>query len=282
MHCVGLETQKGLRDLIQLPKLVEEVRWKAVDEVDNLSSLVVMCGLWLYEERETASKILLSRSEKGFPTLIVPRFTAGNLGTLLRAPADIEVESADFDSLEWKDGSQHHVSGVTYLNTSLPSGNMGKIGLGPVVFSYRPSITAGPIVICTAALTGRPSGVKLASQQRLFAQIINEIELKPQVKEKQDSLDQEGPAQNLDEFLLKMGGQGASFLLLYVAADGDRSTIEQIASKVGVEITTQDIKEFLRKLPVSSTAEIKSVLSKHGWGAYLRRIQHFQSDGETQ
>lgn len=281
MHCAGLETQKNLRDLIQLPKLVGGINWLTPEELENTGELAIICGLWLADDPDTSSRVLLARSTRGYPSLIVPRFTAGDIGPVLQAPSEIRIESADFETLQWSDGSQHNVSGVTYLNTALHSGRLGSIGLGSVVLCYHPHIDAGPILLCTASITGRPSGVKLGDQKELFARILDSITTQVLVVEKKEVVKKKPRAENLAEFLLKTGEQGASFLLVLVAAHGKEAQMDKAAGRLGIRCNKEEMQNYFHLMPEASMDEVRAILKQQGWSAYLRRIAATHNSGET-
>jgi hypothetical protein len=285
MRCVALESQKSLRDLAQLPRLVEEVVWLGMDELTSASEPAVICGIFLSEDEVSAANLIRTRSQKGFATILTPRFKASDLAPLLGAPAGIELKPADFDTVHWEDGAHYSVSGVCHLQTALHAGRWATAtGLGPVVLAYRPRSAAGPIVICTALVAGRPLGVDRNEQRRLLQRILAVTEsvlpTRAQIDEKSEGSPAAAP--DLDTYLRETGEHGAALLLTILACNGDReSDLADAAGKVlGLQLNLEEIEQNLKRIPQASVADISSSLKQHGWTAYLRRVEQFLRERE--
>ncbi len=275
MTIAALESQKTLRDLIQLPRLAEEIRWISDQEIPTEKCPLVICGIWLSDSVNGAGQLLAERSKKGFGTIIVPRFKAGDLASVLQAPSAIDVVASDFDSFQWEDGQQFDIPGVTYFQTSLHAGRWGiATGLGPVVLCYKPHAAAGPIVLCSAALTGRPFGIKVTDQQEILTRLLAEMETVPQeIKQEETVVSEEIQFEDLDSYLAETGDQGAQVLLLLLSYEGNRdANLAEAARKFNLRVEEEKIARFLKILPETSLDEIRDKLEDYGWGAYLRRI----------
>jgi hypothetical protein len=275
MTIAALESQKALRDLIQLPKLAEELRWISDQNIPTENNPLVICGIWLSVSKDNTARLLAERSKKGFGTIIIPRFKAGDLASVLQAPSAIDVVPSDFESFQWEDGQPFDIPGVTYFQTSLHAGRWGiAAGLGPVVLCYRPHAAAGPIVLCSAALFGRPFGVKVADQQELLSRLLAKMKTTRRDIKKEETIDSEEiMLADLDSYLTETDDQGALVLFLLYSCGGDRdANLYEAARKFNLRVEEEKICRFLKILPETSHDEIRKRLEAYGWGAYLRRL----------
>ncbi len=285
LRCAALEVQRSGRDLAQLEELVDEVVWTASSDAIDVAEPLIVSGLWLSENAQYGQTMLSGRSEAGGVTLLVPRFKGGNLAPLVSAPSAVEVRAGNFDGVAWEDGEQYVVSGVSSLRTMLHAGRWAlATGVGVVVLCFRPHITAGPIVMCTAALGSRPPGVELEEQRRLLSRILRETSahVRPPSPKQGDTRTNE-PALDLDTYLSEEGAQGAGLLLALVACKGDRAAdVAKVAKELlGIELPESEAGRALRRVPDSSTQAIVTALRASGWGAHLRRVEQAIAPKET-
>ena len=233
MRFSALKSQKHFRDLVQLNSLADVVLWLDLEELVKSDYTAVISGIWL-SEYKGAQTFLKSRSRAGRSTLIVPRFAGGDLAHVIASPTAFKIVAADFDQIVWEDGTESEVSGVSYFKTSMHAGRLATAkNLGPVIFFYRSHVAAGPIVLCSAAVTGRPIGIKREAQKKLLSRINREIKaLEPESSKKKNKcrLPIEGagnctaPLSVLESFLNENGEQGASLLLALYACNGERQS----------------------------------------------------------
>ncbi|MCI0390295.1 MAG: hypothetical protein MOB07_16215 [Acidobacteria bacterium] len=282
MRCAALTIQQKLRDLANLSSLVDEVEWIAVEQAAEVNRPLVICALWLWEAAAEAATILQTRSLAGKTTLVVPRFRAGDLMDALKAPSAIGVTGAEFHSLEW-DGQHFDVPGASVFQTSLHAGKWAtSTGVGAVIMAYRPHTAAGPIVLCSAAVTGHPLGVDLDAQRALFTKILETAAAQSAVP---DAVNAPAPrsdqATTIDAFISEEGEVGAAFLLARLAT-GEQEELGKVARQcLSIELAKDEIGRLTKRLPQVTAPEITTALRQHGWGAYLRRIANIQSFDEN-
>jgi len=293
MHFSALKSQKHLRDLVQLTSLADEVLWLDPEDLSKSTDTVVISGIWLAEYAD-AQAFLKSRSEAGLSTLVVPRFAAGDLAYVIGSPSAFEIKAADFSTIVWEDGTEYEVSGVSFFKTSMHAGCLAKAkNLGPSIFYYRSHAVAGPVVLCSAAVTGRPIGIKRATQKKLLLRIDREIRiLSPELPKtkKNYSLqfvsisDCADPLLGLDTFLKETGEHGAALLLSLYACRGEKPLrLSQTAKEMlGILLQDKMIEESLPKIPETSKEALSDVLTRFGWGAFLRRVDRLKNTREDE
>jgi hypothetical protein len=293
MHFSALKTQKHLRDLVQLTNLADEVLWLDPEDLSKSTNTAVISGIWL-AEYAGAQAFLKSRSEAGLSTLVVPRFAAGDLAHVIGSPSAFEIKAADFDTLVWEDGTEYEVSGVSFFKTSMHAGRLATAkSLGPAIFYYRSHAVAGAVVMCSAAVTGRPIGIKRTAQKKLLSRIDREIRaLVPELSKKKKNCasplvsasDCTDPLSGFEAFLHETGEQGAALLLALYACDGERqSRLSQTAEKMlGISLQDNLIEESLPKIPEASKEALSDVLTRFGWGAFLRRVDRLKNPREDE
>ena len=291
MNFSALKSQKYLRDLVQLTSLADEVLWLDPEDLVKSTNTVVISGIWL-SEYAGARTFLKSRSTAGFSTLVVPRFAAGDLAYVIDSPSAFEIKAADFDTLVWEDATEYEVSGVSFFKTSMNAGRLATAKqVGPAIFYYRSHAAAGPIVLCSAAVTGRPIGIKRASQKKLLSRIDREIRvLAPELSKRKkiyplplpSNSDCKDPLLGVETFLKEAGEQGASLVLALYACDGNRQQpLSQTAKEIlGISLQEKMIEESLPKIPQVSKETLSAVLTRFGWGAFLRRVDHLKNTKE--
>lgn len=277
MRCIALEHQKKLRDLIQLPKLIEELSWIEVEQSSTAPDPLILCALWLWESPEQARIVLKQRSNAGLITLIVPRFKTGNLQQWFPVASAVEIRSGEFNQVDWKDGQIFQVPGVVYFDTALHQGRWGvALGKGTSIFCFRSHASAGPVIFCTAALTGRPLQVSLQEQKALFQKIWEESQKGVKAPPVEHGIDNtEAEEERSIEALLEKGGSDYAMLLLALIAaegEGERDLIT-IAKEYRMQLNPVFIEKHMKHFPETPMADIKQLLKKKGWGAFLRRIE---------
>jgi hypothetical protein len=281
MHVAALTTQKGLRDLGSLPGLAESVAWLESGEAATEPAPLVVCGLWLAQSADEARAVLRGRTQAGLTTVVVPRLQAGDLSGLLGAPATIEVVPGEFRGVSW-DGQDYAVPGVAVLETSLHAGKWAvAAGLGTAVLAWRPHAGAGAVVLCTAALTGRPLGVEREQQRQLLERILREAASGTTAPRREElSVAERVP---LGTFLDEEGEAGAALLLAWLVAGADEAEAVRSAAQqlLGLELQTPEIKRMLARLVVPGVEEARAELQRRGWGPHLRRLPRTGGRGDA-
>jgi len=286
MHrCAALQSQRSGRDLAQLEELVGQVDWIADPAAADVAHPLILSGMWASDNQERSREVLRRRSAAGRVTVLVPRWRAGDIAPIVGAPSSIEVRASNFDGVAWEDGQQYAVSGVSSLRTALRAGKWAvATGVGTVLLCFRPHMTAGPIVICTAAVAGRPSGVRLEEQRRLLEWILKEAEsLASQRSPKQPEARTNKPAADVATFLREEGPTGAVLLLALLACKGDKAgdLAGSARSRLGVDLEPGELQRVLIRLPETSRPEMATALRAFGWGAHLRRVEQAMAATET-
>lgn len=284
MRCCALKNQKEFRDLSLLSELAENVTWLDSDELGKAPEAAVICAIWLSEAPEEASSLLTARSRKELPTVLLPRYKAGDLSSVIGAPSAVVVHAADFETVEWQDGVAYRVPGVCVLKSALHAGKWAiASGLGVVVLSFRSHAAAGPIVLCTASVAGRAPGVRREEQRRLFERILSEADAaRPCLEPPCDAEVPPGPAADLDACFRETDNRGAAVLLALIACGGDRQadlsgTARQI---LGISLDPDEALKMLARLPEASADELSEGLRKHGWLPYLKRVEGMLRTGD--
>lgn len=284
LRCAALKEQEGLRDLSLLPDLVDDLVYLDGDELEGAPEAAVLCAVWLFEAPEAASNLLRARGRKGLPTILVPRFKAGDLAPIIGAPSAVMVHAADFDTVEWQDGMAYRVPGVCVLKSALHSGKWAVAsGLGIVVLSFRLHAAAGPIVLCTASVGSRAPGAKREEQRRLLEQILSETDAaRPCLEPTCDAEVLAGPLADLDTYFRETGDRGAAVLLALIACRGDRKAdvVGMARQSLGITLDPDEAVKMLTLLPEVSPEDLSDSLRKHGWSAYLKRVEEMLRTGE--
>lgn len=284
IRCAALKNQKGLRDLSLLPELAEDVVYLDPDDLTGAPEAAVLCAVWLFEDPGAASNVLKARSRNGLPTILLPRYKAGDLASVIGAPSAVVVHATDFDNVEWQDGVAYGVPGVCVLKSALHSGKWAVAsGLGIVVLSFRPHAAAGPIVLCTASVGGRAPGARREDQRRLFEHILAEANAaRPCRQPTCNTADQLGPVADMDTYFAQTSDRGAAVLLALIACGGDRkANLSDTARQVlGISLDPGEAAKMLALLPEASVDDLSESLRKHGWSAFLKRIEGMVRTGE--
>jgi hypothetical protein len=273
-----------LRDLANLPAVAEGIDWVEPPLAADAAAPLVVCGLWLTGAGAEAPEVLRRRSLAGRATIIVPRFQAGNLAEVLRAPAAVEVTPGSFERFTL-DGQTFPLPGVSYFQTPLHAGRWGMAeGLGTVVLAYRPHAGAGWIVLCSAAAASRPVGDTRDAQRALWQRILVRATAGAARTSGPDAgMTQTDRPATVEDFLRKEGEAGASILLAWLAA-GKRepAALERAArSRLGLVIGEANIARVLGQLPEAEPDQVRVALQRRGWGAHLRRIDRQRDEGAT-
>jgi len=273
--CTALQAERKSPDLRILSDVAGDVAWVADDAADNPRVPLVLSGEWAARNPNRAAQLFAARSSAGGHTIIVPRFRPGDWTKMLAAPTKVEVVASEFRSFEWQI-AHHAVPGFVVFRTSLHAAKWGHApGLGVVVLGYRPNLTAGVIVLCSAVLTARMPGVAVAAQQALYRSIVDAAAA-PVSGE--DATSEPRPVQSpatVAEFLAQEGELGAAFLLGRLIASEDAAEVIADAAKssLGIAIASEDARRLAAQLPANTTGNaIRDALQRQGWGAFLRRL----------
>ncbi|OJH38237.1 hypothetical protein [Cystobacter ferrugineus] len=278
VRCAALQNQQFGRDLAQLEELADQVDWIADSAAADVMQPLILSGLWVSDNPDRSREMLRRRSAAGRVSLLVPRWRAGDIAPLVGASSSIEVRASNFDGVAWEDGQQYDVSGVSSLRTVLHVGRWAvATGVGTVLLCFRPHMTAGPIVICTASVAGRPSGVQVEAQRRLLMRILMEAEklTGPSDHPKKPETRPTEPAPDLATYLRDEGPVGAALLLALIACKGNKAADLASSAKahLGIALKPVELQRVLNRLPETSTPEIAAALKASGWGAHLRRVE---------
>lgn len=272
--CVGLEIHQSSADLQMVPHLVDDVQWVPLSAAAGAQAPLVLPGLWMADSPRQATDLLRERCSAGFHTIVVPRFRAGALTTILGCPSAVEILPGEFKSFEW--GSHHvPIPGFTVIKTALHAGKWGEApGVGTVLLAYRPHMAAGAIVLCAAMVATRVVGVSSEIQKHLMQSVI-EAASAP-IASPVDSIEAVPPVQpvSVDEFLHQERELGAAYLLSRLAAaDQDASDLTAVAKAyLGILLPVEDVVRLQQRVPPAKAAEIRLALQRFGWGAHLRRL----------
>jgi hypothetical protein len=282
IRCAALRAQQTLRDLGALMALAEQVDWIDHDQAAGVAEPLIVCGLWLAQQAADASKVLRTRSHAGRTTLVVPRFQAGNLAPVLQAPADIEIVSGEYRTLLW-DEQPYAVPGVSVFQTTLHAGKWATAaGLGTALLAYRPHAGAGAVVLCSAAVTGRPLGVDREAQRSLLQRILVEaaagIAAAEEIASREDTA---RPAENATAFLEQEREPGAAVLLACIASSSREVSAVRTAARdlLSLDLEQGEVERLLARLPPLGATALRQALTETGWGPFLRRVDATREGG---
>lgn len=278
MRIAALEEQKSLRDLAGLARLCDEIAWCNADTLATVTDPVVLAGLWLFDDPGPARKLLDARSDAGLVSIIAPRFKTGDLKVVLRTPTSVRLKAAEYDEFQWDNGTGVHVGGQTLIESSLHKGQWGSVaGLGAAVLAYRAHEAAGWTVLCTAAVTSKKFGVDVEAQRWLLQEIVTRAAASSPAPSTACCPVTVQPAESIIELLSDGNATNAPAVVLAVALNGgecDAETVAVTLSRIGFELSTDDIQATLLRMPDRSPDEMEQALRQSGWGAYLRRGRH--------
>lgn len=272
--CIGLDVHKNSPDLMMLPQFVSNIQWASASEAVSAVPALVVPGIWLADAPSQAADLLRDRASAGRDTIVVPRFRAGSLTSVLGSPSAVEITAAEFKSFEWGD---HHyqVPGFTVIKSALHAGKWGEApGVGTVLLAYRSNTVSGTTVLCAATVTSRLVGVAADTQKALLLSMIAAASAPvTEMVESVEAVPSALPA-SIDEFLEQERELGAAFLLSRLAvADPDLANLTEAASRyLNIQLSPDDVIRLRQRLPHATVAEVRLALSRFGWGAHLRRI----------
>ena len=272
--CVGLDQHQNAADLKVLPQLAGTLQWIPLQDAMAAKAVLVLPGLWLADSPRQATELLRSRSSAGLHTVVVPRFRAGALTSILGSPSSVDITAAEFRSFEW--GGEHYaIPGFTVVKTALHVGKWGEApGVGTVLLAYRPHSVAGAIVLCAATLTNRIVGVATETQKHLLLRIIEAASApSTAIAESIESIPASSPT-SIDEFLDQEHEIGAAYLLSRLAvADPDSADLTEAAQKhLSILLPAEEVVRLRHRAPSAQPGDIRSALLRFGWGAYVRRL----------
>ena len=282
MRIAALEEQKSLRDLAGLTRLCDDVAWCDNQTLASTTDPAVIVGLWLFDQPGPARKLIDARSEAGLTTIIVPRFKTGDLKVVLKAPTSVRLKVGEYDEFQWDDDTGVNVGGQTLIETTLHKGQWGSVaGMGETVLAFRAHEAAGWKVLCTAAVTSKKFGMDVEAQRWLLTEIVkrtSETAPASSIAPEQAIVQ---PVASVAE-LLDGSNQHAPAIVLAVAlADGERDpeAVASTLSRIGFELSADDIQSTLLRMPDQTTDELERALRQSGWGAYLRRGRSVLAQG---
>lgn len=274
IRLAALDNQKSLRDLAGLPRLCDDVAWLDLETLATANEPAIVVGIWLTDEPAAAKQLLARRSESGLTTIVVPRFKAADLRSVLKTPTSVRVKTGEYESFQWNGGEVIAVPGQTVMETTLHASQCGSVaGSGVTVLSYRPHEAAGAIVLCTAGLASRQLGVEVAQQQRLWQLITDRAAAKLSRPAAASELALPTPAANIDELLASGDAQVAAVALAVAVTCGRREpdAVSAAAVRLGFDLAEDNIRRTLARMPEAPFAELEEALHRHGWGSFLRR-----------
>lgn len=274
LACAALDIHRDTADLRMLPQLAGAVEWLPASAAIPAEGILVVPGIWLTDNHGIAAQIIRDRCAAGRHTLVVPRFRAGGLQSVLGSPSSVEMLAAEFRSFEWGD---HHypVPGFTIIKTALHAGKWAEApGVGVVVLAYRPSTVSGAVVLCAATLTSRVVGVALDMQKELLRRIVDAASAPAIHPPASIESAETTPPTSIDEFLEQEREIGAAYLLCRLAVGDPESTdlTEVARDQLAIELPREDVTRLASRLPPAPNADVRAALLRFGWGAYLRRI----------
>jgi hypothetical protein len=274
-NCVALREQRELRDLQLLEEVAGSVDWLDRDELAGSAKPAVLCGLALADDEKSFAELLGRRRKAGHPTIMVPRFRAGDLGPTLSAPVAVNLVVGGGESVSWSDGVLYDVSSVVHLETDLGSGRWATNEAGTAVLCHRANTAAGPTVVCAAAVASRATGVSRNAQRDLFERILHEAQSLSAVSS--PIVADEAPSAPVDlaGFLSAYGNDAAAVLLALAAgAEPNVGDVVRVASDLlGIGLEVDLVETLLKQIPDRELDPIRDVLRNNGWGAHLRRVE---------
>jgi len=274
IRIAALESQRSLRDLAALPGLCDEVVWCGLPQLATVTDPALVVGLWLWEEPIEAKRLLQNRTSAGLCTILVPRFHAGDLQSVLAAPSAVRLKICEYEQFLWDDGTTYQLPGQTVIETSLHRGQWGGIaGLGVTVLAYRLNEAAGAIVLCTAGLVSRRFGVRTSDQHCLLTQILRRALGTASKTRDYEPAQTLLAASSIEELLIDRDPNVAT-VLLAVALNGgnrDQDKTSDTLNRIGFDLSRDTVGRTLARLPDSSVEDMETHLRTFGWGAFLRR-----------
>jgi len=280
-ECVALESQKALRDLDQLPRLVDGLVWVGEGDLTSDPRPAVLVGLWLNENAEAAT-VLKRRSGAGAMTILVPRFKAGDVAAVLGAPTPIKVQRNEFQHVTWDDQRSFGVPGITVIRTSLHAGHWAHAQQELAVLGYCTHQGSAPVVLCMAGLCSRPFGVDMAEQRALLDAILSKhctgrpAEAPPTYEVR--------IAESAKDFVLRRGTPAVPMLLAFAATRGSREVQRLVTAgwNLGFRLNPDEVAEQLAGLPEVSVEDVTTALTACGYGGFVRRAKRMMAEEVTQ
>jgi hypothetical protein len=279
--CVALESQRALRDLAQLPRIVEGLTWVGEADLAHDPRPAVLVGLWLKESAEAAT-VLKRRSDAGAMTILVPRFKAGDLAAVLGAPTSIRVQRFEFQHVTWDDQRTFRVPGVTVIRTSLHSGHWAHTQQELVVLGYSAHQGSAPAVLCMAGLCSRPFGVEVNEQKALLGAIFSKYRVQRLVKA--PFTPEVQLAESAEDFVRNHGPLAVPMLLAFAATNGSRKAQDLVTAgwTLGFRLNPVEVAEQLAGLPEVSVDDVTTALTVSGYGGFVRRVKRIMVEEVTQ
>ncbi len=279
--CVALESQKALRDLAQLPRLIDDLAWVGETDLAGDPRPAVVVGLWLNESAEAAT-VLKRRGGAGAMTILVPRFKAGDFAAVLGAPTPVKVQRHEFQQVTWDNQRIFGVPGVTVIRTSLHAGHWAHAQQELAILGYCVHQGSAPVVLCMAGLCSRLFGVEMAEQRSLLDAILSKhcVERPAEVPATQELR----TAESAEHFVLKHGAPAVPMLLAFTATRGSRNAQDLITAgwKLGFQLKFDEVAAQLAGLPEVSVDEVTTALAANGYGGFVRRAKRIMVQEVTE
>ena len=278
----ALESQKGLRDLAHIEQLAEKVKWLSPTDLEACPETALVCGLEAREAPERLAALLRKRAEKGFSTILAPRFRAGDLSKVLGAPTAVKIKSGEADQLSWEDGDSFELPAFAVIETAMNAQRWAATEAGCCVLSWRSSTTKGPVVLCTTSLAGPALGADLETQKQLLAKIVTSARaLQPSAAEVPQGKDDE-ESMDPERFLEIAGNEAAAVLLALYAAEkekekgregaGEKNLANFAETRLGMRLCL-DLIGKAQAMKDKTPENIAEALTRRGWRAHLRRVE---------
>lgn len=266
MKVVAPTSQRTLRDLALLDSQAE-VTWLDSDGLAMARDPLVCSAQMLSEP--TAAGLLTRRMDAGLPTLLVPRFQAGDLTALLGSGQPIRIGPGEAETTQWHDGTSYPVPARAAIVTAIGHGRWLAHRDLCAGLAWRRTAALGTVVLCTAACCQRhpsiPQDAQRALLLRLVEAVLDQTRLPPQGV---TALTVERYA-DADAFLSAEGPDAAA-LLLARCIDPTADSAVAIAQYLHCEVAADRLEQLQSRCPVGDAAQITPALRRHGWGAHLR------------
>src|SRR5438552_1009357 len=101
MPIVALSSQTDVREIVNLQRLGQTVRWVDDQTARTAVEPLVMTGILAAEAVDSTRGLLVARMKAGLGSLLIPRFQPCDLADLLAAPSAIEVLPAISSEMSW-------------------------------------------------------------------------------------------------------------------------------------------------------------------------------------
>jgi len=284
MSVIALLSQIGVREIANLERLGETLRWVDDDSARSVAEPLVVTGTLAAEAADRLRGLLVARMKAGLGSLLIPRFRPCDLADVLAAPSAIEVLPVETTELDWN-GTPYRVPGSVVFRTKLHVNKWAIVpGCGAQLLAFQPTTARGRVVLCAASVTLRRVGVDAGEQQRLLEALLRMC--RPVTGTEADAVHQ-GTAEAGMKTALRNGplspsglleeepeqGPGLLLALLFGASrDSADEIIQRASDLVGVRLDPAHVGPLARRI-TGSNDEIEAALVRGGWGTFLRKVR---------